>query len=83
MIQVMFKNNELKVKGHSQLAEKGKDILCASVSTILYMLIAVGCKGDIDEGSARITIDNPEILDGTRVMLDSLSQLYPEELKVG
>ena len=40
MVIVNFnpENYELTIEGHSEYAEKGKDIVCASVSTLFYTL---------------------------------------------
>lgn len=33
-----FDNHEIRVSGHANMEEKGKDIVCASVSTLVYTL---------------------------------------------
>ena len=52
MIEVQFKRKpkslELKVKGHSGSAEVGRDIVCASASTLAYTLAQV-CLDDKDK----------------------------------
>lgn len=41
VIQVANKISELEVKGHAESAEKGKDLVCASVSSIITGLMNV------------------------------------------
>ncbi|KAK9680593.1 Cysteine protease Prp [Popillia japonica] len=49
MISVKPKKNSLTVSGHAGYAEKGKDIVCAGVSTLWNTLV---------ESTARLTTDN-------------------------
>lgn len=39
MIKVKIKNNHIEIKGHANYDEEGKDIVCASVSTIVITTI--------------------------------------------
>ena len=39
MIKVIVKDNEIKISGHAKFDEYGKDIVCASVSSIIYTTI--------------------------------------------
>lgn len=44
MIRIEYKKNgdvfSLKVSGHAETAPKGKDLLCAAVSALVYTLVA-------------------------------------------
>ena len=39
MIKVIKNNNTFKISGHANYAEYGKDIVCASVSSIVYTIV--------------------------------------------
>lgn len=65
MVEVKYKDYELTVKGHANYAEKGKDIICASVSTLACTLAQSGielgdngflamCDFKLDEGDVHI-----------------------------
>ena len=40
MIRVVFTDRRMTVQGHAGYAEKGKDVVCAAVSALVYALIA-------------------------------------------
>lgn len=40
MIRVAFTDKRVTVQGHADYAEKGKDVVCAAVSALVYALIA-------------------------------------------
>ena len=65
MVKVNYKDYELTVKGHAGYAEKGKDIVCASVSTLAITLVQNGillgdngiledCDFNVNDGDVRI-----------------------------
>ena len=39
MIKVLIKENEIRIKGHANYNEFGKDIVCASVSSIITTIV--------------------------------------------
>ena len=39
MIRIEVKKKEITVKGHAGFADAGKDIVCASVSSIIYTTV--------------------------------------------
>ena len=41
MITVEINDYELKIKGHADFGEKGKDVVCAGISTLFYTLYEV------------------------------------------
>ena len=41
MITIEINDYELKIHGHAEFAEKGKDIVCAGISTLFYTLYEV------------------------------------------
>ena len=40
MIRVIFTDRRMTVQGHAGYGEKGKDVVCAAVSALVYALIA-------------------------------------------
>ena len=40
MIRVIFTDRRMTVQGHADYAEKGKDVVCAAVSALVYALVA-------------------------------------------
>lgn len=40
MIRIIFTDRRMTVTGHAGYAEKGKDVVCAAVSALVYALIA-------------------------------------------
>ena len=41
MITIEINDYELKITGHAEFEEKGKDIVCAGISTLFYTLYEV------------------------------------------
>jgi uncharacterized protein YsxB (DUF464 family) len=39
MIEIIHTNNSITINGHANYAERGKDIVCAGVSTLVQTLI--------------------------------------------
>ena len=94
MIKVIYNNNTVKVSGHANYAEYGKDIVCASVSSVIATV--VNCIMNIDKSSITyqddgktiiITkINNNEVVNTIfTTMIDILKDLenqYRENIKV-
>ncbi len=95
MIKAIFlKNNGFikgfLIEGHSDYAEEGSDVICASVSSAAYMAAntlteIVGAKADItvDDGYLDLTVkeenDKTEIiLQGLELHISTLAQDYDE-----
>lgn len=84
------------VQGHSELAEMGQDILCAAVSSAVYLTAntitdVIGISPvalRADEGDFYLELapkDVPPcqtVLAGLRLHLESLAEQYPEGLRV-
>lgn len=93
MIKVEYNNKKITISGHAGFADYGKDIVCASVSSIIYT--TVNGLLNIDNESIKFT-DNKtitiEILKNDNVtnilinnMLDLLKELeeqYPKNIKI-
>ena len=100
MITVKFftEHSELKgfeVKGHSGLAVRGSDILCAAVSSACYMtvntlteVLKVNVDAEVKEDGymKAIVSDSTEeaknLLRGFQIHISSLAKDYPKNLKV-
>ena len=93
MIKVLLKENYIQISGHAKFDDYGKDIVCASVSSIVYTTInailnfdnsaiKVSDKNDlIIEILSNDTITN-KLLDNMFVMLNDLEKQYPENIKI-
>jgi len=55
MIKCFVKKDEIRIKGHANYSELGKDIVCASVSSVIYT--TVNCIMNIDNNSIKYTDD--------------------------
>ena len=92
MIKVVKSNNTFKISGHANYAEYGKDIVCASVSSIV--ITVVNCVMNIDEDSITYQ-DDGKVITITRIkdndivdillntmfeMLKDLSNQYKENI---
>lgn len=86
----------LKMDGHTGMAQRGSDILCAALSTIEYMLTAWAERNDdivdiidIDEGPGhayiRLKIKDGRfkaVSDMVGIGLMGISELYPDNVKI-
>ena len=94
MIKVIKDNDLITVKGHANMAEYGKDIVCASVSSIIYTSInaiaSINPKYiDVQDDGNVMTIkikENDEIvlklIANMFEMLKSVAKDYPKNLSV-
>ena len=95
MIKVTFNENltNLKITGHAGYADKGNDIVCASVSSIIATSInlAHSYNEDIkytDDGSKLEIINNTndenvlKVLNNMIDMLIDLEKQYPKNIKI-
>ena len=70
----------LCIEGHAGYAPKGRDIVCAAVSALVYTLIN-GCQCRIEGESIRAE-DNPAVFDAVIGGLIMISQKFPKNLQV-
>lgn len=94
MIKVIYKNNNITISGHAGYKYAGEDIVCASVSSIVYTTI----NGilNVNDKALRVT-DNKEIfnilvLENDNVtkkliksmfdLLEELQRQYPDKIKL-
>ncbi len=100
MITVKFftEHSELRgfeVKGHSGLAVRGSDILCAAVSSACYMtvntlteVLKVSVDAEVKEDGymkavvSDATEEAKNLLRGFQIHISSLAKDYPKNLKV-
>ena len=98
MIKVsIIKDNlikEVKISGHADFADYGKDIVCSAVSSIatttINNIIALDNKAitySANEGDILITNNDSEmaskLLDNMVMMLEDLAKDYPKNIKIG
>ena len=98
MIKVsIIKDNlikEVKISGHANFADYGKDIVCSAVSSIatttINNIIALDNKAitySADEGDILITNNDSEmaskLLSNMIMMLEDLAKDYPKNIKIG
>ena len=94
MIKVLIKENSIRIKGHANYSEFGKDIVCASVSSVIYT--TVNSIMNIDKSSIEYTDDGNvititklnsneivNILINTMIeILKDLERQYKENIKI-
>ena len=99
MIKVNIKNKnekvyEIVVKGHAEYDDYGKDIVCASVSTMMITTVnnIISLDDSIiyveDHGLLKVTIKeeteiNQKILNNVIMMLEELKKQYPKNIEIG
>ncbi len=93
MIKVIKENNKIMISGHANHNEYGKDIVCASASSIIYTsLNAIKCLKDntlevIDNDIMEITyLEDDEItsklISNMMDLLKDLENDYPKNISV-
>ena len=79
------------ISGHSGFAESGEDIVCASVSSVAYMvantiteILKVNAEIKVNDGMMRLIVNKEQrhitkdILLGLKLHLEGLEEQYPE-----
>lgn len=93
MIRVYVNKTEIKITGHANFDDCGKDIVCASVSSIVYTTINAILNFDNkalsikDNKDLIITINSDDkitkkLIDNMLMLLEDLQKQYPENLKI-
>lgn len=93
MIKVVKENNYIKISGHANHAEYGQDIVCASVSSIVYTTVNGILNFDseaikvIDEDNFEIIINKEDnitstLINNMMVLLEDIENKYPKEIKI-
>ena len=82
MIEAVYNRGKktLSVHGHSGYAPRGRDIVCAGVSTLVYTLInSTEC---VIDGETVTVKGNGVILDAVVCGLNMIAEKFPENLLV-
>ena len=94
MIKIVINNNLIRISGHANYDDYGKDIVCASVSSIIITSINAIYRFNKD---ATEFLDNTDVMEITNLsedsnvekllynmiyMLDELSKDYPKNIKL-
>ncbi len=99
MIRVKFfiGNNRLngfEISGHAMFAQRGKDVVCAAVSSAAYMaantvtdVIGASAQTSVDEAAMILKLNESNdkceaVLRGLELHLTELSKQYPQNIKV-
>ena len=94
MIRVIVKPKSIKIKGHAEYEEYGKDIVCSSVSSIvtttvnaILMFNSDSIKYTIKEGLVNIDIiknydETKKLLNNMINLLSDLSKDYKENITI-
>ena len=94
MIKIIVKDNKITISGHAKYADAGYDIVCASVSSIIYTTINAALRIDKDsiefnDDGKTITIINLKKDFYTNCLIDNLHDLfkqlvndYPKNIKM-
>ena len=94
MIRVNIKNKQIIVAGHADFADYGKDIVCASASSIIITSINACLRFDAHsleykEEKDKLTIDIKSEADNIKLiienmiyMLEELAETYNKNIKI-
>ena len=94
MIKIVFKNKIIKVTGHAGFKEHGKDIVCASVSSIIYTtvngILNIDQKAILFKDTKeylQIKIENESrvvkiLINNMMNLLEDLELQYPKNIKI-
>ena len=94
MIKIEISKDLIKINGHAEYADHGKDIVCASVSSVVYT--TVNGILNVDKNAIKFTDKNDEmnisIISKDKVIkilinsmidiLEDLERQYPENIKI-
>ena len=93
MIKVVVDNNKIEISGHANFDDYGKDIVCASVSSIVITTINACIEIDEDsiyyEDKEKLIIEIKKenevikkLINNMVFMLESLEKDYPKNIKI-
>ena len=93
MIKVVVINNKIEISGHTNFDDYGKDIVCASVSSIVITTINACIEIDEDsiyyEDKEKLIIEIKKenevikkLINNMVFMLESLEKDYPKNIKI-
>lgn len=94
MIKVNYSNSIITITGHAGYAEAGKDIVCASVSSIVYTTVngilnidksAISFQDEADKMVIKL-LSNDEttckLIDNMLDLLYEVQRQYPNKIKI-
>ena len=93
MIKVLLKDNVIQISGHAKFDDYGKDIVCASVSSIVYTTINAILNfnnkaievTDEEDITIKVLINDDitkKLIDNMLSLLKELEKQYPKNLKI-
>ena len=93
MIKVVKENNYIKISGHANAGSYGQDIVCASVSSVVYTTVNGILNFDseaikvIDEDNFEIIINKDDnitstLIENMMVLLKEIENKYPTKIKI-
>lgn len=93
MIKVKYNDNYVKISGHARFADYGNDIVCASVSSIVYTTIngiysfskdtiKVEDNKDLIIRIVKNDYETITLINNMLTLLDELSKQYPKNIKI-
>jgi len=93
MIKVLIKENVIKISGHANFNDYGKDIVCASVSSIVYTTIngilsinkdaiLVTDKKDLTIKIMSDDMITNKLMDNMFYLLNELEKQYPKNINI-
>lgn len=84
-----------EISGHSGYAQEGSDIVCASVSSVCYMVantltevMKIPAEIEIDDALMKLSLDSngaekaKDILSGLLLHIEELEKMYPNFIKI-
>lgn len=93
MIKVVIKKDLIKINGHARFNDYGKDVVCASVSSIVYTTVNgifnIDSKAIMfkDDKNMEIKIKKPQkvitiLIENMISLLEDLANQYPQNIKI-
>ncbi len=94
MIKINYNKNIIIISGHANYDNYGKDIVCASVSSIIYC--SINCILSFDKNAIKYNDSNNKlilknikqdditnkIINNMIVLLEDLAKQYPKNIKI-
>jgi uncharacterized protein YsxB (DUF464 family) len=85
VIVVRIEESDVYIKGHAMYAPHGQDIVCASVSAVVYFMCEVlhyDAVKIMEKGNVHLKVCRADIRDAFRRFISDVAEQYPEHLKL-
>ena len=94
MIKVIIKEKEITIKGHALFDDYGKDIVCASTSSIITTSVNAclsldknSIRYEVKDGFVKISVLKDDdatnkLIENMINMLKELNEAYPDNIKI-